>query len=38
VNQLNVVVPNVAPGNSLPLQIAVGGTTTSAGITMAVSQ
>lgn len=38
VNQLNVVVPNVAPGSSLPLQIAVGGTTTSSGITMAVSQ
>lgn len=38
VNQLNVTVPNAAPGNSVPIQILVGGITTSASITMAVSQ
>jgi uncharacterized protein (TIGR03437 family) len=38
VNQLNVVIPNVAPGNSVPFQIVLGGITTSASITMAVSQ
>ncbi len=38
VNQLNVVVPNVAPGNSVPLQIMVGGITSPATTTIAVSQ
>ncbi|HEX5230399.1 MAG TPA: hypothetical protein VFW44_21955 [Bryobacteraceae bacterium] len=37
VNQLNVTVPNVAPGDKVPFQIVVGGITTSADITMAVS-
>lgn len=38
VNQINVTVPNVAPGNSVPLQLQLGGITTSASVTMAVSQ
>jgi uncharacterized protein (TIGR03437 family) len=38
VNQLNVEIPNVAPGNSLALQIQVGGITSPNSITMAVSQ
>jgi uncharacterized protein (TIGR03437 family) len=38
VNQLNVVVPNTAPGNSVPLQIQVGGINSPSSITMAVSQ
>jgi uncharacterized protein (TIGR03437 family) len=38
VNQLNVVVPNVAPGNSVPFQIAVGGITSPASTTIAVTQ
>lgn len=38
VNQINVTVPNVAPGNNVPFQIILGGTTTSDSITMAVSQ
>jgi uncharacterized protein (TIGR03437 family) len=38
VNQLNVEVPTVATGNSLPLQIQVGGITSPSSITMAVSQ
>jgi uncharacterized protein (TIGR03437 family) len=37
VNQLNVVVPNTAAGNSVPLQLMVGGITTSNAITMAVA-
>jgi uncharacterized protein (TIGR03437 family) len=38
VNQLNVEVPNVAPGNALPVQIQVGGISSPSSITMAVSQ
>ena len=38
VNQINVTVPNVAPGNSVPFQIVLGGITTSDSVTMAVSQ
>lgn len=38
VNQLNVTVPNVAPGNTVPFQIVLGGITTSANVTIAVSQ
>jgi uncharacterized protein (TIGR03437 family) len=38
VNQINVTVPNVAPGNKIPFQIMLGGITTSDSITMAVSQ
>jgi uncharacterized protein (TIGR03437 family) len=38
VNQINVTVPNVAPGNNVPFQIVLGGMTTSANITIAVSQ
>jgi uncharacterized protein (TIGR03437 family) len=38
VNQLNVTIPNVAPGNSVPFQIVLGGITTSDSVTMAVSQ
>jgi uncharacterized protein (TIGR03437 family) len=38
VNQLNVTVPNVAPGNSVPLQIQLGGITSPASVTMAVTQ
>jgi len=38
VNQLNVEVPNVAPGNALSLQIQVGGINSPSNITMAVSQ
>lgn len=38
VNQINVTVPNIAPGNSVPFQILLGGITTSAGVTMAVTQ
>jgi uncharacterized protein (TIGR03437 family) len=37
VNQLNVVVPNTAAGDSVPLQLFVGGITTSNTITMAVA-
>lgn len=37
VNQLNVEVPSVATGNSIPLQIQVGGITSPSSITMAVS-
>lgn len=37
VNQLNVEIPNVATGNSVPLQIQVGGITSPSSITMAVS-
>lgn len=37
VYQLNVVVPNVAPGNTVPVQLALGGIT-SPKLTMAVSQ
>jgi uncharacterized protein (TIGR03437 family) len=38
VNQINVVIPSVATGNSVPFQIVLGGITTDVGITMAVSQ
>jgi uncharacterized protein (TIGR03437 family) len=38
VNQLNVVVPNVTPGNSVPIQIQAGGITTSSQITIAIAQ
>jgi uncharacterized protein (TIGR03437 family) len=39
VNQINIaVVPGTPTGNSLPLQIQVGGVTTSAQVTIAVSQ
>jgi len=38
VNQLNVTVPNVTPGNNVPFQIMLGGITTSNSITLAVSQ
>jgi uncharacterized protein (TIGR03437 family) len=38
VNQLNVVVPNVVASDSVPFQIAVGGTTTSDKVTIAVSK
>lgn len=38
VNQINLTVPNVPAGNSLPLQIQLGGITSSASVTMAVSQ
>jgi uncharacterized protein (TIGR03437 family) len=38
VNQLNVEIPNVAPGNSLSLQIQVGGLSSPSNITIAVSQ
>lgn len=38
VNQLNILIPNVAPGDNVPLQIQVGGITTSDAITIAVSQ
>lgn len=37
VNQLNIRIPNVAPGNSLPLQIQMGGVMSPDNITMAVS-
>ncbi len=37
VNQINVTVPEVAPGNSVPFQIVLGGITTS-GTAIAVSQ
>jgi uncharacterized protein (TIGR03437 family) len=38
VNQINITVPSVAVGNALPLQLVLGGITTSSSITMAVSQ
>jgi uncharacterized protein (TIGR03437 family) len=38
VNQLNIVVPNVAPGDSVPLQIMAGGITSPATTTIAVTQ
>jgi uncharacterized protein (TIGR03437 family) len=38
VNQINVFVPNVAPGKNVPFQIVLGGITTSESITIAVSQ
>jgi uncharacterized protein (TIGR03437 family) len=38
VNQMNVKIPSVATGNTVPLQIILGGITTSASVTMAVSQ
>jgi uncharacterized protein (TIGR03437 family) len=38
VNQLNITVPNVAPGNSVSFQIMVGGITSPAATTIAVSQ
>jgi uncharacterized protein (TIGR03437 family) len=38
VNQINVTIPSVATGNSVPLQIMLGGITTDDSVTMAVSQ
>jgi uncharacterized protein (TIGR03437 family) len=38
VNQINVIVPNVAPGDRIPVQIRVGGVTTTDQITMAVGR
>jgi uncharacterized protein (TIGR03437 family) len=38
VNQINVTIPSVATGNSVPFQIVLGGITTDASVTMAVSQ
>jgi uncharacterized protein (TIGR03437 family) len=38
VNQLNVTIPNVATGNNVPFQIILGGITTDASVTMAISQ
>jgi uncharacterized protein (TIGR03437 family) len=38
VNQLNILIPNTAPGDNVPLQIQVGGMTTPDSITIAVSQ
>jgi len=38
VNQLNVVIPTTAPGNSVSLQLQVGGISSPSNITMAVSQ
>ena len=37
VNQLNVVIPNAAPGNAVPFQIQVGGITSPNTITMAIA-
>jgi len=37
VNQLNVVIPNTAAGDSVPLQLMVGGITTSPSVIMAVT-
>jgi uncharacterized protein (TIGR03437 family) len=37
VNQLNIVVPDgLAPGNQVPLQLRIGGVTTSEQITIAI--
>jgi uncharacterized protein (TIGR03437 family) len=38
VNQINVTIPSVATGNSVPLQIMLGGITTPDSVTIAVSQ
>jgi uncharacterized protein (TIGR03437 family) len=38
VNQLNIVVPDAAPGSSVPMQILVGGITSPATTTIAVTQ
>jgi uncharacterized protein (TIGR03437 family) len=38
VNQLNVTIPNVPAGNNVPFQIVLGGITTDASVTMAISQ
>jgi uncharacterized protein (TIGR03437 family) len=39
VNQINVALPTGTPtGNNVPLQISLGGVTTSAAVTIAVSQ
>jgi len=38
VNQLNVKIPSVAPGNNLPFQVLLGGITTTDSVTLAVSQ
>jgi uncharacterized protein (TIGR03437 family) len=38
VNQLNVEIPNTAPGNAVSLQLQVGGISSPSNITMAVSQ
>lgn len=37
-NQINVVVPNVPPGNAVPIQIEINGITTSGSLTIAISQ
>ncbi|MEO7144926.1 MAG: hypothetical protein ABI165_15625 [Bryobacteraceae bacterium] len=38
VNQLNIVVPNVTPGDKLPIQIQLGGITSPSSVAIAVSQ
>jgi len=38
VNQVNIVIPNVPPGNAVPLQIQMGGVTSPNNVTIAVSQ
>ena len=38
VNQLNIVVPDAAPGDSVPLQIQMGGITSPASLTIAVTR
>jgi uncharacterized protein (TIGR03437 family) len=38
VNQVNIVIPNVPPGNAVPLQIQMGGITSPSNVTIAVSQ
>ena len=38
VNQLNVVVPNTAPGDAVSIQLQVGGITTSDQITLAITR
>jgi uncharacterized protein (TIGR03437 family) len=38
VNQLNIVVPNAAPGNHVPLQVQLGGITTSDSVGISVTQ
>jgi uncharacterized protein (TIGR03437 family) len=38
VNQLNVTIPNVTPGDAVPIQIQMNGITTSNQIPIAVSQ
>lgn len=38
VNQLNVMIPNITPGDNVPIQIQLGGLTSPDGITMAVTK